>query len=84
MAEVRPGQRFRKAAAAIHTWEVRELVIDREGIRHFRLCDVKDPSRSILVSERALLNPRYFRAVGSQQAPRSLLSRIAAFRNRLG
>lgn len=83
MVEVRPGQRFRKAAAALHTWEVGELVIDHEGIRHFRLRDVKDPSRSILVSEQALLNTRYFRAVDAQKIRRSLFSRLAAFRNRV-
>jgi hypothetical protein len=40
------------------------------AMRHYRLDNVADPSKSILISEHALLNSRYFRAVDAQRPQR--------------
>jgi hypothetical protein len=63
MAEIEVGQRFKKASGPSNVWEVVRLVIESEAIRHYRLNDVADPSKSILISEHALVNSRYFIAV---------------------
>jgi hypothetical protein len=63
MAEIKVGQRFKKASGPSNVWEVVRLVIESEAIRHYRLNNVADLSKSILISEHALVNSRYFIAV---------------------
>jgi hypothetical protein len=70
MPEIEVGQRFRKVSGPPNAWEVVGVVIGSEGMRHYRLDNVADPSKSILISERALLNSRYFRAVDAQRPRR--------------
>jgi len=70
MAEIEVGQRFRKVSGPPNVWEVVKLVIGSEGMNHYRLDNVADPSKSILISEHALLNSRYFSAVDALR-PRS-------------
>ncbi|HLI13888.1 MAG TPA: hypothetical protein VKY65_20025 [Alphaproteobacteria bacterium] len=55
------GERFTKVGTPRPVWKVHRLVVDQEGLRHFRLQDEQDPSKTILISERALLNRRFFR-----------------------
>jgi hypothetical protein len=63
MAEIKVGQRFKKVSGPSNVWEVVRLVIESEAIRHYRLNNVADLSKSILISEHALVNSRYFIAV---------------------
>jgi len=55
MVEIEVGQRFTKVSGPLNVWEVVRLVIGSESIRHYRLNNVADPSKSILISEHALL-----------------------------
>ena len=80
MDEVELGQRFMKVSGPHQIWETSEMVRDLEGIRHFRLRNVNEPTTSILISERALLNPRYFRVVNVENIRRSFLSKLEGLR----
>ncbi|HYB09568.1 MAG TPA: hypothetical protein VEJ16_07850 [Alphaproteobacteria bacterium] len=80
MDAIELGQRFVKVSGPPLVWEASELVNDREGIRHFRLRNTSEPTTSILISERALLNPRYFRTADVQAIRRSFLSKFDALR----
>jgi len=80
MDAIELGQRFVKVSGPPQIWEASELVNDREGIRHFRLRNTSEPTTSILISERALLNPRYFRAADAQAIRRSFLSKFEGLR----
>ncbi|HLI13110.1 MAG TPA: hypothetical protein VKY65_16070 [Alphaproteobacteria bacterium] len=57
---VSPGDCYRKTGRPKPVWEVERLIAEIDGIRHFRLRDRADPSSTIVVSERALFNRRYF------------------------
>lgn len=60
------GQRYTKVGVPMMTWEIAlERMIDFKKVRHFLLRSLEDPSRTILVSEKALLNPRLFRPAAS-------------------
>ena len=60
MREIRIRQRYKKFGAPWCSWKVLESVLDRNGLRHYRLCEMKDPSIIKLVSEHALANPRFY------------------------
>ena len=61
MQQTAIGQRYTTVGVPMQLWEVElERNIDFKKVRHFLLRSLDDPSRTILVSERALLNPRLF------------------------
>jgi hypothetical protein len=57
------GQCYKRAGAFPKVWRVVEERLDREGLRHFRLCDPRNPANAKLVAERALANERLYRRV---------------------
>jgi hypothetical protein len=61
--KIEVGQLYKKAGASWTVWEVVEEFADRDRIRHFRLRDLKDPTNTKLVSERALANAKLFQPV---------------------
>ena len=61
--EVKVGQRFMKVAILSQTWEVATRRPGPGGINHFKMRDVRDPTRTILVSEPALRNKRFFKLI---------------------
>ena len=63
--EVKIGQRFMKVAILSQIWEVATLKPGPGGINHCNLRDVRDPTRTILVSEPALRNRRFFKLIQS-------------------
>jgi hypothetical protein len=61
--EVKVGQRFVKVAILSQIWEVATLKQGPGGINHCHMRDVRDPTRTILVSEPALRNKRFFKPI---------------------
>ena len=62
-------QRLTKVAGLSQTWEVYGMMSDLVGIKHCRLLDVHDRTRTILISEWALLNPRFYWPIHSENPP---------------
>lgn len=71
MHQTEIGQRYTKVGVPMQLWEIElERNIDFKKVRHFLLRSLEDPYRTILVSEKALLNPRLFRpAIVREPAP---------------
>ncbi|HYB11105.1 MAG TPA: hypothetical protein VEJ16_15690 [Alphaproteobacteria bacterium] len=61
--EVKIGQRFMKVAILSQVWEVATLKLGPGGINHCNMRDVRDHTRTILVSEPALRNKRFFKLI---------------------
>jgi hypothetical protein len=61
--EVKVGQRFIKVAMLSQIWEVATLKPGLGGINHCDMRDVRDPTRTILVSEPALRDKRFFKPI---------------------
>jgi hypothetical protein len=60
-ARIEIGQRYRKTDGAWQVWQVVEVGPVREGIRYYRLAEVKDPSNIKLLSEHTLTDSRSYR-----------------------
>lgn len=70
MPQTEIGQRYTKVGVPMQIWEVElERDIDFKRVRHFLLRNMEDPSRTILVSEKALLNPRLFQPAQEMPEP---------------
>ena len=52
-----------KVAGPSQIWEVYVLRLDVAGIKHCRLYDVRDRTRTILIAEWALINPTFYRPI---------------------
>lgn len=63
VAQIEVGQRYRKADGAWLVWEVIELGPLRDGIRHYRVADVRDPLNVKLLSEHTLTNLKSYQPV---------------------
>jgi len=63
MRAIEVGQRYKKAGMSWTVWEVVEEMVDRDRFRHLRLRDLKDPTNTKLVSERALANGKLYQLV---------------------
>ena len=63
MTEAQVGQRYKKVDGAWMTWEVIDLKVDQEGIRHCRIADVNDRSNTKLISEKTLTNRKFYQLV---------------------
>jgi len=64
-ARIKVGQHYRKTDGAWVIWEVTEIGPVRDGIRHYRIADVSDPSNVKLISERTLADLKSYRPVTS-------------------
>jgi len=58
-----------KVAGPSQIWEVYELTFDLVGIKHCRLRDVRDRTRTILISEWALMNQRFYQPIDGENLP---------------
>jgi hypothetical protein len=64
-ARIRVGQRYQKTDGAWVVWEVTEQGPVRDGVRHYRIADVKDRSNVKLISERTLADLKSYRPIAS-------------------
>ncbi len=61
MPQTEIGQRYKKVGLPSQVWEVEiERATNFDTTHHFLLRSMEDPLRTILVSEKALRNPRLF------------------------
>jgi hypothetical protein len=61
--KVEVGQRYKKTSPPSTIWEALEAVLDLGGIRHFRICNLDDPTTIKLISESTLANERLYRLI---------------------
>lgn len=60
MRKIKLGEHYKKTSAPWTVWEVVEETIDRGGVRHFRIRNLKEPTTMKLISEWALANERFY------------------------
>jgi hypothetical protein len=58
-----------KVAGLSQIWEVYELMFDVAGTKHYRLQDIRERTRTITISEWALINPRFYRPIHRENNP---------------
>ena len=61
MALIEVGQRYRELGAAGAVWQVVGVAKEWDGIRHYRIAKLVDPSTVKLLSESILTDTRHFR-----------------------
>ena len=66
MRGIKIGHRFMKINGPSRVWEVIDFKPGPGGIIHCIMRDMLDPTRAILVSERALRNNRFFKLIEAE------------------